>query len=234
MIGASVVVVAAGSGQRFGSPKQFRSLAGRPLLQWSVDAFLAHPRIGEVVVVLPEDLEPAGLPVWLRDPAVRTCPGGDTRRASAGAGVRVVDPDVPRILIHDAARPFVSPGLIDRVLSALDHDPAAVPAVSVVDTIKRVGEGRIVETVDRSVLKRAQTPQGFDAEVIRLLHAQAHEGDAAASDDAMLCERAGHRVAVVDGDPWNVKITTPDDFDLAEWLVTSGRIGRTIVPEEAP
>jgi 2-C-methyl-D-erythritol 4-phosphate cytidylyltransferase/2-C-methyl-D-erythritol 2,4-cyclodiphosphate synthase len=231
---ASVVIVAAGRGRRFGSPKQFLSLAGRPLLQWSVDAFLAHPGIVEVVVVLPEGSEPAELPTWLSYPSIKTCRGGDTRRVSAGSGVRAVSPDALRILIHDAARPFVSHGVIDRVLGALDDHPAVVPTVPVVDTIKRVREGRVVETVDRSVLKRAQTPQGFEAELVRGLHARARQSDAPASDDAALCERAGHRVAVVEGDPWNLKITTPDDFELAEWLVESGRVDRTMVEKERP
>ena len=220
----SVVIVAAGGGRRFGSPKQFLPLAGRPLLQWSVQTFLSHPGVGELVVVLPGGTQPEDAPTWLRDSAVRTCEGGDTRRASAGSGVRATDPKAGRVLIHDAARPFVSRGLIDRVLAALNENPAVVPVVPVVATIKRVREGHVVETVDRTSLQRAQTPQGFWAELIHDLHSRAFDQCADASDDVALCESAGKPVAVVEGDPWNFKITTPDDLALAEWLVESGRV----------
>jgi len=114
--------------------------------------------------------------------------------------------------------------VIDRVLEAACRTGAALPVLPVVDTIKRTEGGRIVETVERSGLGRAQTPQGFDATLIRELHAQAARTGGCISDDVALCEMAGHPVAVVDGDPWNVKITTAADLALAEWLVESGRM----------
>jgi 2-C-methyl-D-erythritol 4-phosphate cytidylyltransferase len=155
---------------------------------------------------------------------VRWCAGGKTRRESAGAGVLSADADVSLILIHDAARPFVSEALIDRVLEAASRTGAALPVLPVVDTIKRTEGGRIVETVERSGLGLAQTPQGFDSSLIRELHAEAARTSASASDDVALCEMEGHPIAVVEGDPWNLKITTAADLALAEWLVESGRI----------
>jgi 2-C-methyl-D-erythritol 4-phosphate cytidylyltransferase len=219
----TAVVVAAGRGSRFGSPKQFLPLAGRPLVRWSVDAFLAHPEIAEVIVVLPSD-GPEAMGSIGSDDAVRTCRGGKTRQESASAGTAEADRNADLILIHDAARPFVDPGLISRVISAAARTGAAIPVASVVDTIKRVRADRVIETVDRTELRRAQTPQGFAAGLIRDVHARAAANDAPASDDAALCERAGHPVTVVEGDPWNLKITAPDDLALAEWLVESGRV----------
>ena len=223
MRGASAVIVAAGKGERLGSPKQFLPLGGFPLLLWSVRAFDRHPGIGEVVVVLPAAKVEAP-PEWLRRESVRWCAGGETRRESAGSGVLSADVDASLILIHDAARPFVSDEVIDRVLEAASRTGAALPVLPVVDTIKRTEGGRIVETVERPGLGRSQTPQGFDATLIRDLHAQAALTGRSASDDVALCEMKGHPVAVVEGDPWNVKITTAADLALAEWLVDSGRM----------
>lgn len=223
MTGASAVIVAAGRGERLGSPKQFLPLGGIPLLLWSVRAFDRHPSIGEVVVVLPEATV-GSPPEWLREESVRWCAGGETRRESAGSGVLATDADASFILIHDAARPFVSADVIDRVLEAASQTGAALPVLPVVDTIKRTEGGRCAETVERSGLGRAQTPQGFDAMLIRELHAHAARAGESASDDVALCEMRGHPVAVVEGDPWNVKITTAADLALAEWLVDSGRM----------
>jgi 2-C-methyl-D-erythritol 4-phosphate cytidylyltransferase len=138
--------------------------------------------------------------------------------------VRSVSPEADIILIHDAARPFVSLELIDRVIGAVVETRAALPVLPVVDTVKRVEDGRVVETVARHGLGRAQTPQGFDADLIRTLHDRASRAGTIASDDVSLCEIEGHPVAAVEGDPWNLKITTPADLAVAEWLVDSGRI----------
>lgn len=217
----AAVVVAAGKGERLGAPKQFLPLGGFPLVLWSVRAFAGHPAVGEVVVVLPADTERA--PEWLTGPNVHWCRGGATRRKSAGAGVAAVSPDASIILIHDAARPFVSPGLIGRVLEETVRSGAAIPVLPVVDTIKRTEAGRVAETLDRTGLGRAQTPQGFDAGLIRRLHAAAEREGWEASDDSALAERAGCPVGSVPGEPDNLKITRAEDLALAEWLVESGR-----------
>lgn len=223
MSAASAVIVAGGRGERLGVPKQFLPLGGIPVLLWSVRAFAAHPRIGEIVVVLPVE-SATHPPDWLQRNSVRCCAGGDSRRQSAGSGVMMADPGAKLILIHDAARPFVSAAVIDRVLEAAADVGAALPILPVVDTIKRAQGGRVSGTVDRSGLGRAQTPQAFESGLIRDLHARASESGSTASDDVALCEEQGHPVAAVEGDPWNLKITTRADLDLAEWLVDSGRM----------
>ena len=220
---AAAVIVAGGRGERLGSPKQFLPLGGIPLLLWSIRSFEAHPAIGEIVVVLPAAAA-AEPPPWLKGESVRCCKGGESRRASAGAGVLSVDSRAALILIHDAARPFLTSGVTDRVLAAASEVGAALPVVPVSDTIKRVESGRVVDTPDRSRLGRAQTPQAFEAGLIRDLHTQAAEKGRDAPDDVALCEAQGHPVATVAGDPWNLKITTPADLALAEWLVSSGRV----------
>jgi len=220
---AAAVIVAGGRGERLGSPKQFLPLGGIPLLLWSILSFEAHSEVGEIVVVLPAAAA-AEPPQWLKGRSLRCCVGGETRRASAGAGVLSVGSGADFILIHDAARPFLTSGLTDRVLAAAAEVGAALPVVPVSDTIKRVEGRRVVETADRSRLGRAQTPQAFEAGLIRELHARAAEKGSDASDDVALCEAEGHPVAAVEGDPWNLKITTPADLALAEWLVASGRV----------
>ena len=216
----AAVVVAAGRGERLGAPKQFLPLGGIPLVLWSVRAFAGHPAVDEVVVVLPGDTE--AVPDWLTVPKVKWCRGGTTRRESAGAGVKAVSPDASIILIHDAARPFVTAELIDRVLEETSRSGAAIPVLPVTDTIKRTEEGRVAGTLERAGLGRAQTPQGFDAELIRGLHATAEREGWPASDDSILAEQAGHSVGSVPGEPRNLKITRPEDLVLAEWLVDSG------------
>jgi 2-C-methyl-D-erythritol 4-phosphate cytidylyltransferase len=229
----AAVIVAAGKGERLGSPKQFLPLGGIPILLWSVRAFESHPRVGELVIVLPAPVA-TDPPEWLRGERVTCCAGGSTRRESAGCGIRAVSREARIILVHDAARPFASHELIDRVISAAIETRAALPVLPVVNTIKRVEARGVVETLPREGLGGAQTPQGFEAGLIRTLHDRASREGTAASDDAALCELEGHPVAVVEGDPWNLKITTPADLALAEWLVDSGRVRIPGVPGGAP
>lgn len=218
----AAVILAAGRGERFGGPKILASLGGKPALWWSCQAFRAHPAIDEVIVVLPGGIvdEP---PEWLAEAGIRRCRGGSSRRESAGSGVAEADA-TDLILIHDGARPFASPDLIDEVLEAARSAGAALPVLALSDTIKRQRAGKVVETVDRAELGRAQTPQAFAAGLIREVHDWAARRGVDASDDAALCEMRGYEVAVVPGDPWNLKITTRADLDLAEWLVATGRV----------
>jgi 2-C-methyl-D-erythritol 4-phosphate cytidylyltransferase len=220
------VVVAAGRGERLGAPKQFLPLGGVPIVEWSCRALLSHPGIEHVVVVLPPDglPDPERSSEWLSAPGVRWCPGGASRRESAGLGVRAAPGWADLILIHDAARPFVSAGTIDAVLAAAAETGAALPTLPVSDTVKRVRDARVQETLDRAGLGRAQTPQGFRASLIRAVHDWASREEVEAPDDAFLCELRGHEVAAVPGDPQNLKVTTPFDLALAEWLVESGRM----------
>jgi 2-C-methyl-D-erythritol 4-phosphate cytidylyltransferase len=222
-VSAGAVIVAAGKGERLGAPKQFLPLGGRPLLLWSCRTLLRHPSVEHVVVVLPQDAVD-NPPEWLPTAEVICCAGGATRRESAGNGVSAVPDGTELILIHDAARPFVSHATIDAVLTEAAASGAALPTMPLSDSVKRARHGRVTGTVDRSELVAAQTPQGFRADIIRAVHDWARREDVRVSDDASLCEMRGHRVACVPGDPENLKVTTATDLAFAEWLVESGRV----------
>jgi len=209
-----VIVVAAGSGSRFGGAKQFEVVNGERVLDRSV-ATADAVADGVVVVASADHLDrvpplPAG---------VLVVAGGATRSASVRCGLAAVPHDVDVVLVHDAARPLASPELYQRVVAAVRSGAdAAVPGVPVVDTIKRVGgaeadpQRSVVETVDRSELVAVQTPQGFAARALRAAHA----GSPDASDDAGLIEAAGGSVVVVPGERTNMKITVPQDLAIMQ------------------
>ncbi|MGA2474530.1 MAG: 2-C-methyl-D-erythritol 4-phosphate cytidylyltransferase [Acidimicrobiales bacterium] len=208
------IVVAGGSGRRFGDQKQFSMLGGRPVLEWAVEA--CRPCSAGVVLVLPaglDDPDPHG--------ADATVPGGPTRADSVRCGLAAVPDSAEVIVVHDAARPLASPGLFDAVIEAVTGGGAdgAVPGVPPSDTIKAVdGAGNVTGTLNRSTLVAVQTPQAFRAGVLRRAHEQAGPG---ATDDAMLVEALGGRVRVVPGDPRNLKITAPDDLGAVARLLAS-------------
>jgi 2-C-methyl-D-erythritol 4-phosphate cytidylyltransferase len=210
------IVVGAGDGRRLGGdrPKAFVGLGDEVMLAHSVRMLDDHPAVDGIVLVVPEGWEePATL---LADELVAgkvaaAVAGGSSRAASVAAGLAAVPDDADLILVHDAARPFAKSELVSRVLEALGQADGAVPGVPLTDTVKRVHAGVVVETPDRSQLVAVQTPQGFRADVLRRAHAQADEL-AAATDCASLVEATGGRVAVVEGDPANLKVTTPDDL----------------------
>ena len=211
----TALIVAAGRGTRVGSgtPKQYREVGGIPVLRLAAKALLAHPKVTALQVVIhPDDRHlygaaMAGLDV---NPVVL---GGDTRSESVLAGLRALQPQKPDIvLIHDAARPFIAPNIIDNVLSALKTHKGAFPCLPVVDALWR-GESTVEQPVDRTDLWRAQTPQGFDFTTILTAHEQAR---APAADDVALAHQAGIDVAIVAGSEQNFKITTLGDFIRAE------------------
>ena len=205
------IVVAAGQGLRAGSavPKQFATLAGKPMLAHSVSALSSHPAIDRVLVVIGEGQESA-LAEALGDVAFVT--GGATRRESVANGLAAVNAD--RVLIHDAARPFLSHAVIDALLAALDSHEGALPALPVADTLAR-GGAMLGETVPRDGLIRVQTPQAFRTATIRAAHA-AWPIQREATDDAQMVRALGHDVALVPGDIALEKITHPADFAAAE------------------
>lgn len=211
---AAAVVVAGGSGTRFGGPvrKQYLRIGGEPVLLRALRPFLDHPRIHQTVVVLPPD-DVADPPEWLAGLPVRIVAGGAERADSVLAGLRAVDEDVDRVLIHDGARPFVSTDVIDRVL---DAEGGAIAAVPVTDTIQQVdASGVIVHTPDRSALWQAQTPQGFPrAALLDACLRAAHDG-VAATDDAAIYARYAGPVRVVMGAYENLKVTRPQDLPIA-------------------
>jgi 2-C-methyl-D-erythritol 4-phosphate cytidylyltransferase/2-C-methyl-D-erythritol 2,4-cyclodiphosphate synthase len=215
-----VIVVAGGRGLRAGGvvPKQLVNVGGRTILQRSVAAFDQHPLVSELVVVLPPDLLPqaATLVGETRRPC-RYAEGGARRQDSVQAGLAAMPADVPVVLIHDAARPFVDGGLIERVIVAARRTGAAVPAVPARDTIKHVETGAVTvtRTIPREEIWLAQTPQGFTRAVLEEAVALGASG-VEATDEAMLAERAGRAVEVVMGDERNGKITTADDVMRAQ------------------
>ena len=198
------VVVAAGSGERFGERKQYQPLGDRRVVDWAIAAARQH--CDGVVLVVPPEV--ASEPEPTADVVVA---GGATRAASARAGLAAVPEDAAVIVVHDAARPVPVPEVWARVLAAVaEGADAAVPGVPVTDTLRMAGGA----AVDRSGFVAVQTPQAFAAAALR----SAHAGGADASDDATLVEAAGGRVVVVEGDSANVKITAPIDLALAELL----------------
>ncbi|HEV8391108.1 MAG TPA: bifunctional 2-C-methyl-D-erythritol 4-phosphate cytidylyltransferase/2-C-methyl-D-erythritol 2,4-cyclodiphosphate synthase [Dongiaceae bacterium] len=224
-----VLVVAAGSGQRFGGdlPKQYQALAGKPMLRHSLETFATHPGIaGTLVAIHPAqhdlyDAASAGIAKLL--PPVE---GGTTRQGSVLNGLeRLVAERPDYVLIHDAARPLIDAGTIGRTIEALGRHPAILVAVPVVDTIKRgVGE-RVGDTVDRRDLWRAQTPQAFHFQAILEAHRKVAGG--ALTDDAAVAEAAGIPVTFVMGSERNFKVTTQDDMERAERMIGSQMEFRT-------
>jgi 2-C-methyl-D-erythritol 4-phosphate cytidylyltransferase/2-C-methyl-D-erythritol 2,4-cyclodiphosphate synthase len=220
----AAIIVAAGRGLRAGGgvPKQWRPLAHRRVIDHAVLAFQDHPEIARVVVVLhPDDMSDHGLDAHGPCDVV---PGGATRAASVLAGLQALSGQCARVLIHDAARPCVTAGVIDRVLEALQTETAAAPAVAVVDALWRGTENSVSGSVPRTDLFRAQTPQGFDFHAILAAHLS-YIGDAA--DDVEIARYAGIPVTIVDGDEDNLKVTTQDDFARAE-RVLRGRANMNV------
>ena len=207
-----VIVVAAGSGSRFGGPKQYEPLAGRRVLDWSIEAARTVAD-GIVLVMAPEHAPRIQLGV---DAVVA---GGATRSASVRAGLAAVPAEADVIVVHDGARPLAGGALFASVVAAVRNGAAAaLPAVPVVDSLRRRSGG----AVDRTDLVAVQTPQAFAAAALR----SAHDGEPEATDDASLVEAAGGKVVVVDGSPANVKITHPADLVVAEALVQNPKARR--------
>ena len=222
----SAVIVAAGAGLRAGpgEPKAWRVLGGKPIVRWSVEGMLAAGAREVVVVVAPDrlghtDEALAGLAGWT------AVAGGATRAASVRAGLAALtDAGDDAVLIHDAARPFIAKTHVDRLIAALDEADGAIPTLPVPDTLKR-GEGMVTATVSREGLQRAQTPQAFRRGKLVSAYREWPAGEEP-TDDASVVERAGGRVAMVEGDPMLMKLTFPEDFMLAEQLTTSRRVVR--------
>lgn len=218
-----VVIVAAGSGSRTGSGelKQFQWVAGKPMLLHSVQTFQLRADVAAVVVVLPRAYA-GDPPPWLFQCDLErlvVSVGGRERGDSVYNGLEDLPAEVRVVLVHDAARPLVTGDTIDRVVAEARGGRGAVAALPVVDTLKQVDDrGRVVRTVDRAGLWRAQTPQGFPRELLLRAHVAARRDGAAATDDAALVERLGEPVVVVRGSERAMKITDADDFARADAL----------------
>ncbi len=224
----SVVIPAAGQGERLGCtpPKAAVSISGNPLLVHSIQPFLSIESLVEIVVVEPEDVSLKryfGNNLQDRN-CIRFTPGGATRLESVRNGVDALREGGEIVQIHDAARPFVPTGLIRRVLKQADDHGAAIPVLPIPDTVKRVSDGRVVETVDREGLYRAQTPQGIRRTLYETgLEQLSQEDREAVTDDASVLERTGIDVHTVEGMWRNFKITYPEDLERAEDLLNGAR-----------
>ena len=227
MTGCTALIVAAGRGSRAGGdvPKQYRPLAGAPLLRYSAEAFAGHEAVDRVrVVIHPGDREMydqalAGLDI------AAPVDGGETRQDSARLGLESLSDEAPdKVLIHDAARPFIDAGTIGRIVDALDKSDGALAAVPIVDTLKRGKDGQVTGTIERAGLWRAQTPQGFRFAAILAAHRDGQGKNF--TDDAGVAEEAGLAVALVEGNEANFKVTTEDDFRRAERHLAGGALIR--------
>jgi 2-C-methyl-D-erythritol 4-phosphate cytidylyltransferase/2-C-methyl-D-erythritol 2,4-cyclodiphosphate synthase len=233
----TAIIAAGGAGRRLGAamPKQLIELGGRSMLQRCVDTFVRHPRVGDVIVVLPPEIA-ADPPGWLTPSAarVRIVPGGERRQDSVAQGFDALAASCDLVLVHDAARPFVTDAVISRAIDAAAEHGAAIAAVPASDTVKRVTADtpshRIVETIPRETIYLAQTPQAFRRDVLSDAVRLGRSG-VEATDEAALAEKAGHVVRIVEGDPGNIKVTTARDLEAAVERTraaearTSGRVG---------
>jgi len=220
----TALIVAAGNGQRAGQsvPKQYTRIGVKTIMALTLEKFVNHPLIDQILVVIGKDHEElfkhsledfSGEITW--------CTGGETRQKSVLEGLKHLSATPPdKVLIHDCARPFVSSAVIERIVLNLDAHKAVLPTIALNDTIKRLKRGRSLQTVDRNALFRAQTPQGFDFEEILNAHKRADlEKEYVFTDDASIAEWVNMDVQIVEGSSQNFKITTAEDIERAEMLI---------------
>jgi 2-C-methyl-D-erythritol 4-phosphate cytidylyltransferase len=216
-----VIIPAGGVGRRMGGlNKPFLELCGEPILARSLRPFLQRDDVVRIIVALPAGMHEA-TPAWLTaDARVGTVAGGSERSDSVRNALAALPAECEIVLVHDAARPLVTPAIVQRCIDAAADGRSAIAAIRVTDTIKEVDEGgRITATPDRRLLWAAQTPQAFPAGVLREAHARAVAEGVASTDDAALVARYGGTVVVVEGAPENLKVTTPADIAVAAALL---------------
>lgn len=219
----AAIVAAAGSGSRLGlGSKALVQLHGRTTLARALELFAGLEEVDRIVVAAPSArLEAARLEVdgaGITKP-VTLCPGGETRQESVRAALGALEGGCDWVLVHDAARPLASPALVRRVLAAARQSGAAFPGLPPRDAVKRVEGGRLVESLDRSRIVLAQTPQAFNYQLLMRAHFEAWDAGLVGDDDAQLVAAGGHPVTVVEGEPTNIKLTTPQDLELLEALI---------------
>jgi 2-C-methyl-D-erythritol 4-phosphate cytidylyltransferase len=221
----AVIIPAAGSGSRSGSsiPKQYVELLGASVLSHTLRAFASVPGCSGIVVAIDEAWRAEAEKSADGIEMVRLVSGGSERQHSIARALEALDPDIPVILVHDAARPAVTRDLIERIVAAAAEHGAVIPTMPLAETIKRVDDdGWIVETIPRHTLRSAQTPQGFRREI--LIHAYEHAASSGllGTDDASLVESAGHPVLTIMGESSNIKLTLPEDFERLERVMGRG------------
>lgn len=220
----AAILAAGGSGSRASAdiPKQLLPLGGRPLFVWSLNVLGKVERIREIVVAVPSGRTDQFQKAARGIPNVKWTVGGARRQDSVMAGLRAVSSDMEIILVHDAARPFITPQLLDLLIEAAAERGAAIPVAPVTETLKEVSHSRVIGTVDRSRIFCAQTPQAFRYEVLLRVFESVPQ-DREWTDEASMCESAGVSVTAVAGDRRNIKITYAGDFEYAEYLLSHGR-----------
>lgn len=225
---AAAIIVAAGSGQRFGhAGKSFVSISGRPMAWWSLSAAMNSSAVDELVLVCAQHSWDAAETVLSQLPArkpVRRVLGGERRQDSTLAGLQAVSPSVEIVAIHDAARPLVATALFDAVIDAARQHGAAIAAIPIADTIKRVADRRVIETIPRDDLFAVQTPQAFEKRLLLDAFARSARQGSTVTDEASLIEQCGNAVHIVPGDPSNMKVTYPADRAIAEALLRKASI----------
>jgi 2-C-methyl-D-erythritol 4-phosphate cytidylyltransferase len=223
------IVAAAGAGTRLGmGSKALLSLNGKTLVARAVELFEALEEIGRIVVVAPagrEEFVRRQLEALAPTKPVLVCAGGDTRQQSVRAGLAALG-SCDYVLVHDAARPLASPALVRRVLAATMESGAAIPGLPPRDAVKRVERGRLVESMDRSRLVLVQTPQGFRFQLLERAHFEAADAGLSGDDDGQLVAAAGHPVAIVEGEPTNIKLTTEEDLQLLDAILRRQEAGK--------
>jgi len=228
----TAIIVAAGEGLRIGGkvPKPFLPLCGRAVVLRTLDRFFSTRSVGKIILVIAASERSRCERMLRADAALGQRPwvlqsGGATRQESVKAGLEELDADTDVVVIHDGARPFVSAALIDRCVESAKQDGAVAVGLPARDTIKTVSDDRwVLSTPDRTALWEIQTPQAFRRELIVQAHDWARREGVAATDDAMLVERMGKPVKIIEGETTNLKITLPDDLWLAEAMIREGRI----------
>lgn len=220
----SAIIVAAGRGTRFGTetPKQFLEILGKPLLVYTLEQFELCSVIDEIILVLSADqIENFRqiLEKYNFKKQIKIVSGGETRVASVSNGLNALDSEKTEIVaVHDGARPFVSLNEISATVAKAQQSGAACLAAMITDTIKEVADGKIVKTIDRAKLRRAQTPQCFRYEILKQAFAGNQSADGV-TDECVLVEKSGYEISIVEGSARNIKITTPEDFIFAENLL---------------
>ena len=220
---AAAIIVAAGSGQRFGNTgKSFAMVAERPMAWWSLTAAANSPAVGELVLVCAPHSWEAAETVCSNistEKSIRLVLGGDRRQDSTLAGLQAVSAGIEIVAIHDAARPLVSSALFDAVIAAAGQHGAAIAAVPISDTIKRVAGQQVIGTIPREDLVSVQTPQAFDRLLLLAAFDRASTLGIDVTDEASLIEHAGGAVRIVPGSATNMKVTFPDDLAIVEALM---------------
>lgn len=229
----AAVLVCAGSGKRFGddsqSPKQYQLLRGTPVYTWGLRCLLEHPRIDRVVMVVAKDMEEevkTDSLKWISKGTEKlsVTTGGATRQASVFNGLKELSRQAPQpdaVLVHDAARPFITATMIDDVIKCVEKEQACTVGSPVSDTVKRVDDNIIGATVDRTNLVAVQTPQAARFSELLKAHQRAEADGWVTTDDAAIMEMAGYKVSVVLSTRWNIKITTKEDLQICEALALS-------------